>query len=871
LSNSVSTSISVLEIVSGALSLSTTQIPISGSVVLSYTLNASNPSGVPIRFEILDYNLLPVWSRIVLTAENGVATTSCVVDMIAGVLIVQATPLPDALVLGGGCQCQLVVMTECVLDLSTVPSPALRHEDVNVSLICQDELGLPIAQITVIVTVIDPYGNTVRLGPISNSISVVVRNGAGSFKFTPGLTGLYRVYIQSSGAAYVYPFNTDRYLVVYTQTVLSVENFTSLLVTGDTAYSAVSLHTSDGTPMTGMPIGIVATGPGGTVVGPFSLVTNDSGVIQWSFVPTPEGIWTVTFRFLGMGVYLPSDAQVVISVCYGTRIYLNYSPQQDIVTSLTPLVVSVLLTDSGGTPLEGRTITYCVYHSVLGLVDSASFIQLGPSPETIEIYFGRMGNYTVVFLFSGTTHYFRSSAAIDVFVRGLVSIQVDLPQTLDRSEHREASLVLLDETGQPLDPQLLEVQLVLRRGSQIIPIHDRLSVSSRSVSLDMFGLEPGDYELSVSVTGTPLRTGAAQSFPFSVTTVSRFQTSVLACPGLVGNSHRIVFLLLDSIDSRLDGIVRVSLFDPQGREILGSPLTTVTEINVVNGTFEISWIPLSIGYYRLVMVYTGQDRIQSSEIEMTFLARYESTLQVSSPDRIRYMDPARMYIQLRGGTGTIPNGPLKIVLRVDGVLLDIIDVSVNMAGSYQLDLKGLPAGLLNVTVLYEGSSAYAPCRLTRFIWVEPIVQVRVIGGLQHTVRANVTLSVESAVLGASSSWSGTLSVRVTGSDGELLSRVCTIGPTHTLVLWFVPMAEGNYSLEVCLSDVPVLNSSRSAFVITVVSLTIYEPMVESAPSLAGGSLALAGVGLLVRKRLRLLLRFLPDEWVEEAASPGTSV
>ena len=866
LPNSTLGDFTVFEVADGLLSVDSQFAGLSDLVRLNYTLATSGEtSGVPIVFEVLGIDFVPVWTMTVSTSGTGVALAEYIADDTAGVLTIRARPSESSLLIGGECQTQLTVITECQVSVVAQPAPPVANELVNISMEIEDELGTPVSGISVSVTVTDPFGNPVRLGYYSNSVTLTVNEGGASFIFTPAMFGLYNIRLTSGGATHIEPFDVSDTVLIFVRSSITVVSWSQSLEVGDEFSAIIELATETGSPLVGMDLSFQLDNGAGDVLGPFTLTTDSSGRASWTVSVEQEGAWLFAATFGGLGVYLPSYSSASVSVRYGTDMLLSADAGQDVVAGMTPLVIRALLTDSAGAPLEGRTLLYSVYHELLGLVFSDSVIQQSMEPEEIEIHFAQMGNYTIMVTFAGTDHYFSSSAALNVFVRGTTRIEYAGNLSIDRSDDAVIVFTVSDESGVVLDPRLVGVEVSLTLDGEAVPLSDRLNLTDIGVTVSLRGLGAGSYIINGYVANSPVRTGSSIDVVLAVFASTTIDAVDSLVSGLVDVEHSITFSLLDSLHEQIPGAtVLVSLYDPRGSEILGSPLSTQTRIDVVDGVFQVEWTPGRVGNYTLVVVYEGDGNTLATEYSLVILTRHSSMFDLQGPESMSYSDQSRLTIVLRGGVGTIGNVQVFVSFLVDGESISSTFVSLNSLGSTQMSLGSIPAGNVTVIAEFDGNSNYAPCSAVLTVLVKPITTLTLVPLSGQYVGDNLSIQISASVLGVSPDWTGILHVRVYDPDGDLDDEwQFLIESRFSEVAALTLDAEGVYNITAVLEGLPGIDSLVVSVPLAVSARPLSMPLDAGTAPLVSGGAVLVAVGYVLRRKLKSMIDSLPSEWAED--------
>ncbi|MFW9850259.1 MAG: hypothetical protein ACFFF4_14070, partial [Candidatus Thorarchaeota archaeon] len=701
LANSTQNTLSVLEQVSAMLSLSPVAIDLGNSSEFTYKLQDTlDVDGVEIQFEVLDSNLVPIWSTIISTNSSGYAKAIFTATNIIGVLTVYVAPVDQQLI-GGEVQNQLVVMTGCTTTISLEPSPASIGGSVNITIMCLDDLGGSIDGLSIRISLFY-LGQPIRLGLFTDWITKTTVNGNAWVEFSPEYAGSYQIIVESSGSVGVHSFYTEEYHIVHNPTTLEFVTIISDLEVGDELHVVALLTNYFGDPLVGRTVTLTLD----TLAGPVDLITNATGHVDWNAQVNQEGLWEVRAEFNGVGVYLPSSKVTSVDVRYGTRIIATRIDNSTIIAGLTSLSVAVLLEDTGGTALEGRMILYQVYHDSQGLLFENSFVQIGQTAELVNISLDRFGDHTILFSFAGTVHYHPSSTALSIFVVGTSEISMDGVTSSDRSERKNVTITLYDELGIKLNPS--ELLISLSTNGDILNLQSRLWILSLEINLNLTGLQVGQYLLNVTLLTTSNRVGTNSLLSFNVTASSILELSSSDISGLVGQMHSASFHLIDSLtESIADAFIYVSIYDPDGSEVFGSLLTTRTLIVMTGGYADIEWTPSKTGNYTVFIQYEGNDFIRQSNLTITILTRYETHMDVTLPDRVVFPASGRLMVTLSGGLGKVSYAEVTIQLQLEGIIIQELFLETDVRGLAQIDLAPPYAGNYSILISYHGSERYA--------------------------------------------------------------------------------------------------------------------------------------------------------------------
>jgi prenyltransferase beta subunit len=864
LANSTSSTSSVMEHVTGELWLSPTQVDLFDTTMLTYNLTNSLRAGIVVHFEVLDMYLVPIWSADIATNSSGMAVVGYTATESHGVLRVNAGPTDDEFLIGGDVQELLIVMTDVALSTNLVPSPTSVNTLTNITLWLEDELGVPINEITTTVSLYNPYGEQVQLGYWTMSISVTVTEGAAVVEFTPGMVGLYTLIISSSGSTSVHGFSDTSYHTIYSGTQLFTTVSTHELEVGETLTVVALLTNHVGAPLEGRNLTLTVDGPGINYLGPINLITNATGHIEWSSPLDDEGLWALDVSFSGLGVYLPVSTSDDISVRYGTVTELSLIDTGDVIAGISPASLSILLRDTGGTPLEGFTLHYEAHHETLGLVFEGNLIQTGTDPMLLNLTFERMGNYTIIVSFSGTSHYHASNAALQLWILGRTEVSADIPSQIDRTEDEPVSITIIDELGTAIALSDLNVLIELAGPQGLMNITDHLLWSDMSVSFNSFGLPVGLYTLNVTVIGTETRVGCTSFLDFSVRSLTHVEIIDQNFTGLISESHSLSFILEDSLNETvIDAIVWISIYNPSGREVYGSPLTDRTTITSTAEGSEVSWNPNLTGEYRVVFLFEGDAFLNSTTREILLDIRYPSSLSLDMPGLMEFGEVIPISATLNGALGRIPGVSVILTVTQNGVVELEETLTTNNQGIASFNLVGLLSGNHTVTLLFVGSMTQASITVEVNLVVTPVVVIEIESTSNLYLGRYCTVNLTLTVLGTVPDWSGTLELLLSDPNGDSTGQWSFDIGVHTIVtIGFNAKSEGTHILNATISNLPVVYSKEYPMAVTIINETLHLQFDSGTPPLLGGFSILAVIGAILRRKMRSVFESLPREWSE---------
>jgi prenyltransferase beta subunit len=848
--NDTETDLNALEQVAGSLSLSTNSVDVFGGVSLSYELTGSSQTqGVSILFEVLDMDLIPLWDMTYSTDSNGIAMVNYTAEHAHGDLVVRAEPTEGQFLLGGITQDQFIVRTSCHLSSQLAPTPPVINEQLTLLLTGESDLGTYLSDVTVRVEI--------KRGQQQLLLDyVTLANGTASLLFTPTEKGLYSVEVRISESPLYYAMTDEFYHTIYCPTNLEITDIDSVLEIGETLSVTIRLTNE----LDGLMEGQTITLSLGSILGPVDLVTNQDGVVTWQPTVDVEGEFILVATYSTWETYLASSIEAEVDVNFGTMLHVEDLSAGNLVAGIAPLNMSFLLTDTDGSPLEGRTVNISVYHGELGIIGHSSYIQQGFSNEFVQVMLERMGDYTVLIIFEGTEHYHPSSSAIEVFVFGTTSVIIDAPTSVDRVENENITITFIDELRETLKPSLLSYSLNLIGTSS--SIEDRISIENGVISVHLLGLECGTYSLSVVVDDSAIRLGSSSSDIFNITSQAHFNITSQNLNGLIHNDHWIRFRVEDSLNQTIsDATIEVSLWAPDGREIYGSLLSTVTSLQTDEGWAEIAWLPNRIGNYTLVVRYHGTEYIENTTLQMIILTRHETSFVAEIPKRISYPDELEFNLELQYENGPLVNASVLLSLVRDSEILHTASRRTSFAGIAVFEVTGLQGGNYTLIVEYQGSSDFADCRLIHELIVQPEVELELTVLSMPYVQVKGEFQITLFIGGVDSVWTGTLIAEIVGEGGfsEKLLEVA-VGPNATKNIPVFFEQEGNYTIRYGVTGIPLLGDLlySSSILITAKPLTI--PMDEASFPVAISGVVIAIIGLVLKKKLGIAIEELPTDW-----------
>ncbi len=176
-------------------------------------------------------------------------------------------------------------------------------------------------------------------------------------------------------------------------------------------------------------------------------------------------------------------------------------------------------------------------------------------------------------------------------------------------------------------------------------------------------------------------------------------------------------------------------------------------------------------------------------------------------------------------------------------------------------LQGLLAGQYIVTTHYAGTDSLAPCTSTFEVAVLPRVITQLIPTSEPYVGTNCSLDITVAVVGVGGGWSGNVTVSVFDPSGvPLLNRTLSIGQHLDIVLFLVPILEGQFTVNVTVSGLPVISVTESELKFTITPVPISIVLDAGFTPVAAGVPIIGIIGYILRRRLGGTFEGLPGEW-----------
>jgi len=857
--------VSVMEVASGRTTLIPEQVSLFSNVTLVYVLSSSGQvHGISVRFEVLGIDLVPVWSIETLTNGSGVAQTIYTASHAHGMMTVLVGPTPDEYLLGCDTQEQFTVTTECQVAVSLTPTPACSNRSANITIALNDQLGRPIDSVNVVVKLYDPYGQQVKLGAFSSSITVPVYDGIAAVPFKPNRAGLYTVEVSCSGSVSVRPFYDSSIHTVYTITRLDMTVKDRQLPVGGTLIVVALLLDDEGAPLPGRTLEMLLDGPGSSAVGPIQTQSNTTGYVTWSVTIEQLGAWNLEVRFAGIGVYLPTSTTTQIDVMLGTTLTVELMNPDDVVALRNPACFLLLLSDSQSTPMEGFSMKFEAYHQIGGLVSVGNVIQTGQGPVWLNLTLPRMGNFTVVVSFLGTRHYLPTGSAVALWVTGITGLSIECPDSIDRADNTSLALHVLDECESNLPIDILSPSVSLRGPEGVVNLTDRISINGSVLSISLRGLSVGRYSLDVSVPDSPLRLGCNASATLSVTAKTRLSVTGQSLPGIVGRQHFVEFTVIDSLGEVTTGLLAyVSLYAPDGREVYGSPLTNRTTITVVPGGIRVEWVPSQTGNYSLGLVVEGSTYFNRTAAAIVTLTRYETWIELNAPGLANCNDAVLLSITLTRQTGRISGTTVTVTLTMNGASESTQVVTTDNRGIALLTLEGLLAGNHTILAFYGGSQLLAPCTVTAKVVLTPVVSIRLREEPALYRGLDSSLTVIFTVIGVPMEWRGTLNITLLAPSNRTVDTWSFSITDHGQAeIGFEPAEEGTYWLDITLSGLPIIVSQTEPLAVLVRNPMMLIQMDAGTAYVAAGTGILSVLGLVVRRKLRSLMLIMPIDWEE---------
>jgi hypothetical protein len=278
---------------------------------------------------------------------------------------------------------------------------------------------------------------------------------------------------------------------------------------------------------------------------------------------------------------------------------------------------------------------------------------------------------------------------------------------------------------------------------------------------------------------------------------------------------------------------------------------------------EISWTPTLIGEYHLALVFEGDDFLNATSLEVIILILHESSISLAAPSQSEFGELIPVSLTLQGALGGISGATVTLAVLVEGEVEQELSLITGSRGIVSTNLVGLLAGFHTIIVTFSGSATQASCTNNLTIVVVPVLVFALDSTGNLFIGHNCSVDVSVSVLGVSSVWSGSLEAVLldpTGSRVDIWNLV--IGPYSVLVINFLPLAEGTYTLNVTITGLPITSDRAFSMAVAIVRETLTLQLDAQTTPMLGGLGILAIVGLVMRKKMKSVLESLPGEWRE---------
>ncbi|MFX1484917.1 MAG: Ig-like domain-containing protein, partial [Promethearchaeota archaeon] len=394
-----------------------------------------------------------------------------------------------------------------------------------------------------------------------------------------------------------------------------------------------------------------------------------------------------------------------------------------------------------------------------------------------------------------------------------------------------------------------------------INLAEYFSWSATQIEFVSMGLPIGAYSLNITIESSGTRVGCVSLSVFSITSTTQLEIFDESLTGLVSEQHSFVFNLKDSLDDWIEDVsVWLSIYNPTGREIYGSPLTDRTL--VLSGS-EVSWMPNLVGEYHVFLEFEGDSYLNETSMEFLVQIRYSSSLILETPELVEYGEVVPVIATLKGALGTISGATITLMITTDGIASRFETLTTSSTGIAGFNLVGLLSGNHTIHVSFDGSSTQAPCESELEILVTPLVVLTIEPISEMYVGHYCSLNLSVSVLGASSDWFGTLIAQLFDPDGYKVTEwTFQVGVHSVFTIGFNAQNLGTHSLNLTLTGLPVLLSQTYPMAVTIVDESLQFELDAGTSPLLGGFGMLAIIGAFLRKKLHGIVDSLPNEWME---------
>ena len=381
-----------------------------------------------------------------------------------------------------------------------------------------------------------------------------------------------------------------------------------------------------------------------------------------------------------------------------------------------------------------------------------------------------LGNYTFPVVYSGDDKYNPCEENVTVLVTDKIDFNISV-SAQNITEGEVANVIVLlpgSATG--------NVTVILNNESKVININDSTvrglnGVLSMLVTYD--NLTVGNYTVVAVYSGDDRYNPSNATALFAVTESPKENATmnVSADPIIEGENATIVVILPE---------------DASGNVTVGNDT-----VGVVNGTAIFTIPGLTLGNYTFPVVYSGDDKYNPCEENVTVLVTDKIDFNISvSAQNITEGEVANVIVLLPGSA----TGNVTVILNNESKVININDSTVrglNGVLSMLVTYDNLTVGNYTVVAVYSGDDRYNPSNATASFAVAE----------SSKENATMNVTVDSIVEGENATVTVTLPENATGNVTASVDGVNYTAPLEngTATIIIPDLAAGNYTVTVTYS------------------------------------------------------------------------
>jgi hypothetical protein len=176
---------------------------------------------------------------------------------------------------------------------------------------------------------------------------------------------------------------------------------------------------------------------------------------------------------------------------------------------------------------------------------------------------------------------------------------------------------------------------------------------------------------------------------------------------------------------------------------------------------------------------------------------------------------------------------------------------------------GILSGTHTVRVYFNGSSTQAPCASEVNITVTPLVVFSIDPVSEMYVGHYCSFNLTVSVLGTGSEWTGSVEAWLFDPDGQRVRDWTFDVGVHSIeTLGFNAQRIGTYTLNVTLSGLLIVVIHHYPMSVVIVDEVLQIELDAASTPLIGGFGVIAIIGVVLRKKMKVIVGSLPSEWTD---------